>query len=483
MWPAEERWRTVVVGGGRVGVTVVVVGGGRVVVTVVVVGGGRVVVTVVVVGGGRVVVTVVVVGGGRVVVTVVVVAIGVHEDYEVIPKLEFCSSRHMEIWMGSIYAYKGLLLAFGCFLAWETRQVSIPALNDSKYIGLSVYNVVIMCTCGAAVTFLIQDQPTHSFLILAVFILFATTATLCLVFVPKIIQLRRDPKGDDQRIRATLRKPARRGSEEDDHFHVKLRIASEENRRLRICLEQKAAELDQLLDQLGEEACQQELAMKNVLHKQVIALRASTDNSPSKTSRVSTDPDGVSTYSEVSALTTMTTTLYVTDSPPGGGGSRSAKSRLLNNRMRSESIELVDIKGKKRRKSSVTIPPQAEEEEEEDDPFGGVYLGPPDPPPVRKKPATDLFPPRNPNCPPPGAANKSDSAAVPNSCNNTLHHEPPTLGVTSCSQTVTADVPHVSELLMTWPEEVGEVHYSKTPSVLLLQECDGDVDPSRSLLS
>jgi len=31
---------------------------------------------------------------------------------------------------------------FGCFLAWETRNVSIAALNDSKYIGLSVYNVV-----------------------------------------------------------------------------------------------------------------------------------------------------------------------------------------------------------------------------------------------------------------------------------------------------------------------------------------------------
>ena len=64
--------------------------------------------------------------------------------------------------------------------------MSIPALNDSKYVGMSVYNVVIMCTCGAAVTFLIRDQPTHSFLIIAVFILFATTATLCLVFVPKV---------------------------------------------------------------------------------------------------------------------------------------------------------------------------------------------------------------------------------------------------------------------------------------------------------
>lgn len=41
---------------------------------------------------------------------------------------------------------------FGAFLAWETRHVSIPALNDSQHIGLSVYNVLIMCIMGAAIT-------------------------------------------------------------------------------------------------------------------------------------------------------------------------------------------------------------------------------------------------------------------------------------------------------------------------------------------
>ena len=75
---------------------------------------------------------------------------------------------------------------FGCFLAWETRQVSIPALNDSKYIGMSVYNVVIMCVCGAAVSFVIKDQPTSSYVIIGFFIIFCTTITLCLVFVPKV---------------------------------------------------------------------------------------------------------------------------------------------------------------------------------------------------------------------------------------------------------------------------------------------------------
>ncbi|XP_041367039.1 gamma-aminobutyric acid type B receptor subunit 2-like [Gigantopelta aegis] len=109
----------------------------------------------------------------------------VFADYEIIPVIEYCTSNGIEIWLGSIYAYKGLLLVFGCFLAWETRHVSIPALNDSKYIGMSVYNVVIMCVCGGAVSFIIKDQPNSSFIIICLFIIFCTTITLCLVFMPK----------------------------------------------------------------------------------------------------------------------------------------------------------------------------------------------------------------------------------------------------------------------------------------------------------
>lgn len=75
---------------------------------------------------------------------------------------------------------------FGAFLAWETRHVSIPALNDSKHIGLSVYNVMIMCIMGAAIALVLQDRRDAVFILISVFIIFCTTATLCLVFVPKV---------------------------------------------------------------------------------------------------------------------------------------------------------------------------------------------------------------------------------------------------------------------------------------------------------
>ena len=53
--------------------------------------------------------------------------------------------------MAVLFAYKGILLLFGLFLAWETRNVTIPALNDSKYIRMSVYNVVVLSIIGAIV--------------------------------------------------------------------------------------------------------------------------------------------------------------------------------------------------------------------------------------------------------------------------------------------------------------------------------------------
>ena len=55
------------------------------------------------------------------------------------------------------------------------------------------------------------------------------------------------------------------------------------------------------------------------------------------------------------------------------------------------------------------------------------------------------------------------------SCNSTLNHDPPTLGLTPNTQSEVDNVQHVNDPLNTSKEDVGELHYSKTPSVLLLQ--------------
>lgn len=89
-----------------------------------------------------------------------------------------------------------MLQICGCFLAWETRSVKIAALNDSRYVGLSVYNVVIACVAGVPVSLILNDRPAIRYVIISLFVIFCTTITLCLVFIPKVSCLVRKVKVD-----------------------------------------------------------------------------------------------------------------------------------------------------------------------------------------------------------------------------------------------------------------------------------------------
>ena len=77
---------------------------------------------------------------------------------------------------------------FGLFLAWETRNVSIPALNDSKYIGMSVYNVAVLSIIAAIVAFAMDGSVHYEALyaISSLCLIVCTSVTLLLVFVPKV---------------------------------------------------------------------------------------------------------------------------------------------------------------------------------------------------------------------------------------------------------------------------------------------------------
>ncbi|XP_066144261.1 gamma-aminobutyric acid type B receptor subunit 2 isoform X2 [Euwallacea fornicatus] len=179
-----------------------------------------------------------------------------NEDEIIIPENEYCTSNKMTIFISSIYVYKGLLMIFGAFLAWETRHVSIPALNDSRYVGFSVYNVVIMCVLGAAVALALVDHQDEMFVLISSFIMFCTTITLCLVFVPKMVELRKDPGGTvDKRIRATLRPMSKTRRESSvSEIETKIKDLKDLNTKYRKTLLDKDNELQMLIRQLGNDA-------------------------------------------------------------------------------------------------------------------------------------------------------------------------------------------------------------------------------------
>lgn len=47
-----------------------------------------------------------------------------------------------------------------------------------------------MCVIGASLSFVLRDQQDASFVIISIFIIFCSTTTLCLVFVPKVRMVR-----------------------------------------------------------------------------------------------------------------------------------------------------------------------------------------------------------------------------------------------------------------------------------------------------
>jgi gamma-aminobutyric acid type B receptor len=92
----------------------------------------------------------------------------------------------MSVWTGALYAYKGLLLLFGVYMAWETRHVKIPVLNDSHQIGISIYNVVLCSGTVVALSSLLQQRPTLAYCVVSILVFISTTSLQLFLFLPKV---------------------------------------------------------------------------------------------------------------------------------------------------------------------------------------------------------------------------------------------------------------------------------------------------------
>lgn len=71
--------------------------------------------------------------------------------------------------------------------AWETKDVKIEALNDSKNIGMCIYNVFIMSGVSLLVSMVLGDyEVSTTYLTVSICILISTVGTLLIVFTPKV---------------------------------------------------------------------------------------------------------------------------------------------------------------------------------------------------------------------------------------------------------------------------------------------------------
>ena len=65
-------------------------------------------------------------------------------------------------------------------------QMTITELNDSRWVGLCIYNVVVLGSLGAILVLGTRQQPHVAYLLESVIVIVGTTVTQCLVFVPKV---------------------------------------------------------------------------------------------------------------------------------------------------------------------------------------------------------------------------------------------------------------------------------------------------------
>lgn len=83
--------------------------------------------------------------------------------------------------------FKGILLLFGVFLAWETRNVHYAELNDSKNIGVAVYNILLFSGLNITAEFVLSDLMAKR-IFNNCLIYLCTTMVLGLVFLPKVLR-------------------------------------------------------------------------------------------------------------------------------------------------------------------------------------------------------------------------------------------------------------------------------------------------------
>ncbi|XP_038053709.1 gamma-aminobutyric acid type B receptor subunit 2-like [Patiria miniata] len=109
-----------------------------------------------------------------------------------------CTSNNNTIWTLVIIIYKAFVVVFGAFLAWSTRNVKVSGLNDSYYVGLSIYNTVICCMVAVSLSFLNTSSIVVTFALVSGFLLLCITISLCMLFFPKVIAVYRKNEVADE---------------------------------------------------------------------------------------------------------------------------------------------------------------------------------------------------------------------------------------------------------------------------------------------
>jgi FtsH-binding integral membrane protein len=97
-----------------------------------------------------------------------------------------CSSDASHYWLPLLLAYKGVYLLVGLLLAFQTLNVHIKELRDSKVIVISVFATFVISVVLTVIGFFVDDDPNAFYALLGVFILSLVTSVMALLFFPRV---------------------------------------------------------------------------------------------------------------------------------------------------------------------------------------------------------------------------------------------------------------------------------------------------------
>ncbi|CAH1709635.1 unnamed protein product [Chironomus riparius] len=195
-----------------------------------------------------------------------------NDDIKIRPELEHCESINNSVWLGVIYGFKGLILVFGLFLAYETRSIKVKQINDSRYVGMSIYNIAVLCLITAPVAMVIASQQDASYAFVALAVIFCCFLSMLLIFVPKVIEVLRHPHD-----KAESRLNNDTGiSKEDEERYKKLVLENEELQKLIAQKEEKIRILKQRLAERDQQKGDTQSSSQLQLSQQITMINNGT---------------------------------------------------------------------------------------------------------------------------------------------------------------------------------------------------------------
>ncbi|KAK3720465.1 hypothetical protein RRG08_058354 [Elysia crispata] len=101
-----------------------------------------------------------------------------------------------------VFGHKGILLIFGIFLAYETLRVRLKQVNDSRFVGMSIYNVVRLCIITAPISLIFGNQENMTFDFVSLTVALCSILSMSLIIVPEMKEILQHLRRDSQMVKS-----------------------------------------------------------------------------------------------------------------------------------------------------------------------------------------------------------------------------------------------------------------------------------------